>query len=276
MAKKPPKTRVKDLTHKGKTRTNIPTAEQESLVQKQETKPVKVSFSRKNNPDKNPEMYDNRKPFLDPQLVWDGKRHEDAQPLEVNAFPIYVQEHIEPKIIIGDIKRQARKDKATNGEEPDRLFAEWDKELDPEARVEFYQHSRQWVNRMILGDSLQVMTSLAEKKNLRGQVQCVYIDPPYGIKFSSNWQPTTKSRNVGDEVTRESEMVQAFRDTWENGINSYLSHLRDRLIVAHELLNDTGSIFFQIGDENEHLTRSLLDEVFGNKNFISKIVFKKN
>ena len=262
MAKKTKKTRVKTLIHKEKTRTNIPTAESENLVQHEQAKPVKVLYPR--NPD------------LDPQLVWKGKDEENKNSLEVNVMPIYAQEHIDPIIIIDDIKRQARKDKVESGEETDSLWkTQWDKELDPQARIEFYQHSRQWANRMILGDSLQVMTSLAKKENLRGQVQCIYIDPPYGINFSSNWQPSTKSRDVGDQISREPEPIRAFRDTWEHGVNSYLSYLRDRLFVAHELLTGTGSIFFQIGDENEHLTRCLLDEVFGNQNFIAKIVFKK-
>ena len=269
------KTRVKTLTHSGKKRVNIPTAETENLVRQEEAKPVKVPYSYNNSPKRNPSMY-NRDRDFDPQLVWLGKDEEDEQSLEVDAVPIYVQEHIEPKVIIDDIKRQAQKEKVENGEQPKRLFAEWDKELDPEAKIEFYQHARQWVNRMILGDSLQVMNSLAEKENLRGEVQVVYIDPPYGIKFASNWQPSTNSRAVKDkDVSREPEAIEAFRDTWEDGINSYLSYLRDRLIVAHELLHESGSIFFQIGDENEHLIRCLLDEVFRPENFISKIVFKK-
>ena len=126
---------------------------------------------------------------------------------------------------------------------------------------------------MILGDSLLVMGSLAEREALRGKVQCIYFDPPYGIKFNSNWQPSTKSRDVKDgkeeSVSREPEVVRAFRDTWKDGIHSYLSYLRDRLDVARDLLSETGSVFVQIGDENVHRVRAIMDEVFGEKNFIS-------
>src|SRR5438552_1261062 len=145
--------------------------------------------------------------------------------------------------------------------------------------VEFYHHSQNWSNRMILGDSLLVMNSLAEKEGLKGKVQCIYIDPPYGIKFGSNWQVSTKKRDVKDgsaaDAAREPEVVRAFRDTWKLGIHSYLSYLRDRFVVARELLTETGSIFVQIGDENVHLVRSVMDEVFGSENFISLITVSK-
>ena len=144
--------------------------------------------------------------------------------------------------------------------------------------VKFYQHDVDWANRLILGDSLQVMSSLARRENLAGKVQMIYIDPPYGIKFASNFQPAVGQRNVKDkdnDLTREPEMVKAYRDTWQLGIHSYLLYLRDRIIAAQELLNESGSIFIQISDENIHMVRNLLDEVFGRSNFISLITLEK-
>ena len=146
-------------------------------------------------------------------------------------------------------------------------------------KTEFYRHEQNWSNRMILGDSLQVMASLAEREGLRGKVQCIYLDPPYGIKFNSNFQWSTTSRDVKDgnveHITREPEQVKAFRDTWRDGIHSYLTYLRDRLTVARDLLADSGSIFVQIGDENVHRVRAVMDEVFGEENFVILIVFQK-
>ena len=158
------------------------------------------------------------------------------------------------------------------------LFADFNGLTDPEARAEFYQHAMHWQNRMILGDSLQVMASLAEREALRGKVQCIYFDPPYGIKFNSNWQVSTLSRDVKDgkqaDITREPEQVKAFRDTWKDGIHSYLTYLRDRLTVARDLLAESGSIFVQIGDENVHRVRAVLDEVFGAENAVSLITYR--
>ena len=146
-------------------------------------------------------------------------------------------------------------------------------------KTEFYQHDQNWSNRMILGDSLQVMASLAEREGLRGKVQCIYLDPPYGIKFNSNFQWSTTSRDVkdgkADHITREPEQVKAFRDTWRDGIHSYLTYLRDRLTVARDLLTDSGSIFVQIGDENVHRVRAVMDEVFGDENFVGMITIRK-
>src|SRR5262249_23659132 len=148
-----------------------------------------------------------------------------------------------------------------------------------EELVEFYRHEQNWSNRLILGDSLLVMNSLAEKEGLKGKVQMIYMDPPYGIKFGSNWQVSTRKRDVKDgkaeDATRQPEQIKAFRDTWELGIHSYLAYLRDRLVVARELLTESGSLFVQIGDENVHLVRCLLDEVFGSENFIAQIPFAK-
>lgn len=274
MAGKKKNTRIETITHDDETRTNIPTAEMESLVREEEARPTKVKYDHKNNPDKNPELYA-RNPDLDPQLVWKGKDEEDRRPLSVDAVPIYVQERIHPKAIIDDIKRMATRE--NKGETID-FFANWDGELNPEDKIEFYQHAQKWTNRMILGDSLQVMTSLADKEGLKGQIQCIYFDPPYGINFGSNLQPTTSSNRVTNTKTaeaREPEVIKAFRDTWSDGVNSYLSYIRDRMQVARDLLTESGSFFLQIGDANVHLLRVLMDEIFGAENFISQISVKK-
>ncbi|MGL4550529.1 MAG: DNA methyltransferase, partial [Gemmataceae bacterium] len=210
---------------------------------------------------------------LDPQLVWRGK-DEQADDLEVPAVPLYIQEMIDPRAIIDNLLRDpARKP------EQQELFASFGGVEDAGKRLEFYRHDQRWSNRMILGDGLLAMTSLAEKERLKGRVQMVYLDPPYGIKFGSNWQVSTRRRDVKDskvdDLTRQPEQVKAFRDTWELGIHSYLTYLRDRLTAARELLTDSGSVFVQIGDENVHLVRCLMDEVFGSENFVSLITFKK-
>ncbi len=258
---------VNSITHKEEKRTNIPTAEYENLMLNKDKKPIELKYPR--NPD------------LDPQLVWRGKDDQDLSDLVVTAPPIYIQEKINPKHIIDDLMNQSKKrvDKKTQEETFD-LFADmFDGKLDPKSKTEFYAHDQNWTNRMILGDSLQVMASLSEREGLRGKVQCIYLDPPYGINFSSNFQPDTQQNTAGNDnvskLTREPEMVKAFRDTWLNGINSYLSYLRDRLMVSYDLLSQNGSIFFQISDENLHLVRNLLDEIFGHKNFIAIIPFRK-
>ena len=204
---------------------------------------------------------------LDPQLVWKGKDEQDSKPLEVPVVPIYIQEKIHPQALIENLR-----DTAKEGEpEPElSLFADFNGIKDFRQKIDFYSHDlgRQpkWSNRLILGDSLLVMTSLAEKEGLKGKVQMIYMDPPYGIRFGSNWQVSTRKRDVRDgkaeDTTRQPEQVKAFRDTWELGIHSYLAYLRDRLIFARDLLTDSGSLFLQIGDENLHLVRCLLDEVF--------------
>ena len=215
-----------------------------------------------------------RDPSLDPQLVWKGKDAEDlAGYLSVNTVPVYIQEKIDPRVIVENLR-----DTAGGGrDEPElSLFDDFDG-LEFDKLVDFYNHQGNWSNRMILGDSLLAMNSLSEKENLRGKVQMIYIDPPYGIKFGSNWQVSTRKRDVKDgkdtDVTRQPEQVKAFRDTWELGIHSYLRYLRDRLTVARELLTESGSCFVQIGDENVHLVRCLLDEVFGSENFVSQVSF---
>jgi adenine-specific DNA-methyltransferase len=264
MAKKP--IEVETLTHDA-TRKNIPTAEFESLMRDQDKTPIQLAYERRNRD-------------LDPQLVWRGKDEQDWSDLIVQAPPLYIQEKVHPKVIIDDLKREsANRAKATKDAPQLDMFADFNGLPDAEAATEFYQHDQHWSNRMISGDSLSVMASLAEREGLRGQVQCIYFDPPYGIKFSSNFQWSTTSRDVKDgdktHVTREPEQVRAFRDTWKDGIHSYLTYLRDRLTVARDLLSDSGSIFVQIGDENVHRVRALMDEVFGEDNCVGEIVFKK-
>ncbi|MDI3307824.1 MAG: site-specific DNA-methyltransferase [Acetobacteraceae bacterium] len=216
---------------------------------------------------------------LDPQLVWRGKDEQDWSDLIVQAPPLYIQEKVHPQVLIEDLKRQSRRrTQEAPGAMPD-LFADFNGLRDGAAATEFYRHDQHWSNRMILGDSLSVMASLAEREGLRGQVQCIYFDPPYGIKFNSNFQWSTTSRDVKDgdrgHVTREPEQVRAFRDTWRDGIHSYLTYLRDRLTVARDLLHESGSIFVQIGDENVHRVRALMDEVFGEDNYVSTIQYQK-
>ena len=261
MAKKP--LTVETLTHDEASRKNAPTAELEAFVPPEMKTPIQVAYARRN-------------PDLDPQLVWRGKDVADWSDLVVEAPPLYIQEKIHPKALIEDLKRASERRKEPEAA-PD-LFADFNG-IDPEARTEFYAHDQHWSNRMILGDALKVMASLAEREGLKGKVQAIYIDPPYGIKFNSNFQWSTTSRDVkdgnADHLTREPEQVKAFRDTWADGIHSYLTYLRDRLTVARDLLTESGSVFVQIGDENVHRVRALMDEVFGDENFISQIVFLK-
>ena len=259
-----PKT-VETLTHEEASRKNIPTAEYQSVMRKDDLTPIRVAYERRNRD-------------LDPQLVWRGKDEQDWSDLVTHAPPLYIQEKVHPKVLIDDLLRRSKADQEAADEQVN-LFADFDGLPSSDAKTEFYQHDANWTNRMILGDSLQVMASLAEREGLRGQVQCIYIDPPYGIKFNSNFQWSTATRDVKDgkvdHITREPEQVKAFRDTWRDGVHSYLTYLRDRLTVARDLLTETGSIFVQIGDDNVHVVRSVLDEVFGSENFVSLITFKK-
>ena len=256
---------VETLTHGDATRKNIPTAEYQPVMREEEQTPIRVAYQRRNRD-------------LDPQLVWRGKDEQDWSDLVVQVPPIFIQEKVHPKVVIDDLMRQCAETATTaQGFQPD-LFADFNGLPDPSAATEFYQHDANWSNRMILGDSLQVMASLAEREGLRGQVQCIYIDPPYGIKFNSNFLPATPSREVRDgkreHITREPEQIKAYRDTWRDGIHSYLTYLRDRLTVARDLLTESGSLFFQIGDENVHRVRALMDEIFGDENFVGEIIFK--
>jgi adenine-specific DNA-methyltransferase len=260
--------KVDTIVHREATRTNIPTAEFASVMARETPGSFRTSFDMRNQD-------------LDPQLIWRGKYDGDS--LDVHAPPLFIQEKVHPKVLIDDLLRRTQSQEAAEQEHAEpTLFADLHHDfngLDDHARTEFYQHDANWTNRMILGDSLQVMASLAEREGLRGKVQCIYLDPPYGIKFNSNFQWSTTSRDVKDgnkdHITREPEQVKAFRDTWRDGIHSYLTYLRDRLTVARDLLHDTGSIFVQIGDENVHRVRAVMDEVFGTENCLATITLKK-
>ena len=265
MRARSPKT-VDTIQHKDVSRKNIPTAEYQAVMADDERSPIQVAYKRRNRD-------------LDPQLVWRGKDEQDWSDLVVQAPPLYIQEKVHPKVLIDDLIRQSEEDSASESGFQTDLFSDFNGLPSEDAKTEFYQHDANWSNRMILGDSLQVMASLAEREGLRGKVQCIYIDPPYGIKFNSNFQWSTTSRDVKDgkaeHITREPEQVKAYRDTWRDGIHSYLTYLRDRLTVARDLLTERGSVFVQIGDENVHRVRMLMDEVFGEENFFSLITLKK-
>ena len=214
MAKNDKMKTVEAITHDSESRKNIPSAELQPLLKDKERSPIRVAYERRNRD-------------LDPQLVWRGKDEQDWSDLVVHAAPLYIQEHVHPKALIDDLQRQAR---TTSDQRQLDMFSYFEIQADTDARTEFYQHDAHWSNRMILGDSLQVMASLAEREGLRGKVQCIYFDPPYGIKFNSNFQWSTTSRDVKDgkmeHITREPEQVKAFRDTWRDGIHSYLTYLR--------------------------------------------------
>lgn len=306
MAKSPKQ--VGTFKHDEAARKNIPTAEMESFFRREEdsaprepvryprARPLAEGETRERDMDKDPQLIwkgqriritpDQMKQLAetgelelgDAQLVWRGKDTQDWSDLIVNVPPLYIQEKIHPKAIIDDLKRRADKTAEAESDAPD-LFGDFNGLDDPEAKTEFYAHDQHWSNRMILGDSMQVMASLAEREALRGKVQCIYFDPPYGIKFGSNWQVSTMSRDVKDgkqaDIAREPEQIKAFRDTWKDGIHSYLTYLRDRLVVMRDLLTDSGSIFVQISDENVHRVRALMDEVFGAENFCRLITFQK-
>ncbi|MEI4197317.1 site-specific DNA-methyltransferase [Roseovarius sp. E0-M6] len=256
------KTPIEPITHPDD-RVNIPTPELAPMMDPADAAPIRAAYDRRN-------------PDLDPQLVWRGK-DMDATHVTADAPPIYLQEQVHPKAIIEDLRRGGQRNGEGSGADLFDHFGVTDD--DAEAEVEFYRHATRWSNRMILGDGLQVMASLAEREGLKNSVQAIYIDPPYGIKFNSNFQWSTTSRDVKDgkldHLTREPEQVKAFRDTWRDGIHSYLQYLRDRLVVARELLTESGSCFVQIGDENVHRVRALMDEVFGEENFLSLVAFQK-
>lgn len=256
---------VEQITHDDAKRKNIPTAEYQSVLDDAQKNPKQVRYPRNTD--------------LDPQLVWRGKDEQDWSDLVVHAPPLYIQEKVHPKALIDDLLRQTKESDHEAGQTTPDLFSDFNGIPKGADKTEFYAHDQNWSNRMILGDSLQVMASLAEREGLRGKVQCIYFDPPYGIKFNSNFQWSTTSRDVKDgnagHITREPEQVKAFRDTWRDGIHSYLTYLRDRLTVARDLLTDSGSIFVQIGDENVHRVRAVMDEVFGEDNFVCQIAFAK-
>ncbi len=251
----PRKKRIEQYEHKGKTRPNNPEV---GLVDAALEPPEpRKTYS-----------YD---PHLDPQLQWAGKAERTS--FAVPSVSLHVHERIDPRTIIQAVRR-----KNGSGAQMS-LFSS--REMNPPLReaIEFYKHRHNWTNRLIAGDSLLVMNSLIEKEALAGQVQMFYFDPPYGIKYGSNFQPFVNKRDVKDgkdeDLTSEPEMLRAFRDTWELGIHSYLTYLRDRLFLMRELLHESGSIFVQISDENVHHVREIMDEVFGAKNFVSLITFTK-
>jgi adenine-specific DNA-methyltransferase len=250
-------TPVNAIVHTDK-RANLPTADAYEFVTPEIESPVTVTYPR--------EIYS-------PMLVWHGKEALDDQDLEADAAPIYIQEKVDPRVLIEHLRQTAKAGEL----EPELTLFETFDGLGEVDLVEFYRHEANWSNRLILGDSLQVMASLDSRERVHGKVQMIYVDPPYGIKFGSNWQVSARKREVKDgrveDIAREVEQIKAFRDTWENGIASYLAYLRDRLLVARDLLTDSGSIFVQIGDENVHLVRSLMDEVLGPENFVSLIMF---
>ena len=312
MARKPklPK-QVETLTHDAAKRRNVPTAELASTFERMEeadpagpvtyprARPLAEGETRQRDEDLDPQIVwkgatltlspeqiaelteTGRLEIGEAELTWRGKDQQDWSDLVVQTPPLYIQEKVHPKAIINDLKRHSDERAKASTDAPDLfddIYTDFNG-IDQEAKTEFYAHDQNWQNRMILGDSLQVMASLAEREALRGKVQCIYFDPPYGIKFNSNWQVSTRSRDVKDgkldQITREPEQVKAFRDTWKDGIHSYLTYLRDRLTVMRDLLTESGCIFVQIGDENVHRVRALMDEVFGENNFISLIKFKK-
>ena len=248
------KRKIESYNHKDKERANNP--------------PVGL-VSPRTDPDKGKKQTYAYDPHLDPQLQWAGKAERTT--FDVPTVSLHVHERIDPRTIIEAV----RKRNGSNGVQGS-LFEE-QRDIPLRQAIEFYKHSHNWSNRLIAGDSLLVMNSLLQKENMAGKVQCVYIDPPYGIKYGSNFQPFVNKRDVKDgqdaDLTAEPEMIKAFRDTWELGIHSYLSYMRDRLLLAKELLTDSGSCFVQIGDENVHIISSVLDEIFGSENKLATISF---
>ena len=254
---------VETYTHDDKKRTNNP--------------PVGMAQHDRSEEKVKTYQYD---PHLDPTLQWAGKA--EGTSFEVPTSSIHIHESIKPLNIIARVTKEYSK--ALEGQIEGQLSmfeAETPAERMRRRResIEFYQHGVDWTNRMIAGDSLVIMNSLLEKEGMAGQVQMVYIDPPYGIKYGSNFQPFVDKRDVKDkkdeDLSQEPEMIKAFRDTWELGIHSYLSYLRDRLLLAQELLADTGSVFVQISDENVHHVKEICDEIFGVQNYCSLISFRK-
>jgi adenine-specific DNA-methyltransferase len=247
---------VEQYDHKGKKRANNPPV---GLVDaKSDAAEGKKTYA-----------YD---PHLDPTLVWAGKAERTS--FEVPTVSLHVHERIDPRSIVEAVRKK-------NGSDYEQMSLFNSKAENPPLReaIEFYKHAHNWSNRLVAGDSLLVMNSLLEKEGMAGQVQMIYFDPPYGIKYGSNFQPFVNKRDVKDgkdeDLTAEPEMIKAFRDTWELGLHSYLSYLRDRLLLARELLHESGSVFVQISDENVHHVREILDEVFGTKNFVGQICFVK-
>ena len=271
----PNKKPVESIKHPDDSRTVIPTSELagEEAMNVAGSPVTSQYHTFKNNFDRG----------RDPELYWLGKYANDddetkSPDLRVDIRSLYVHEDINPELLIKRLY-QVRQEQKSNQPmlfSPDEMRSEVENQL--ERVADYYTHSMDWKNRLIQGDSLLVMNSLLNRENMAGKVQTIYIDPPYGIKYGSNWQMKLNSRDVKDNdesVSGEPEMIKAFRDTWELGIHSYLSYLRDRLVLAKELLTQSGSVFVQISDDNVHLVRNLLDEVFGSENFVSQIIYTK-
>ena len=262
-AKKKAAAKVRSYRH-DHTRVNIPHA---GTAGKAKNKPQPDNNHHNNNTANTAQ--NNHDPHLHPTLQWAGRQNAPA--INVPSQPLHVHERVDPAVII-----RATLKKNGNGQPP--LFESPEDKLPLERELEFYQHQKNWSNRLIAGDSAIVMKSLVQKEGMGGKVQCVYMDPPYGIKYGSNFQPFVNKREVKDgsdkDLTTEPEMIRAFRDTWELGIHSYLSHLRDRLALCRELLNDSGSCFVQISDQNVHLVRCVMDEIFGMENSVATITYK--
>jgi len=242
--------RVEDFRHTNARRKNNPTAGDAPTYEVRERQTRTYAYD----------------PHLDPQLHWAGKAEHTS--FEVEVVSLHIHERISTRAILDAVRRPQPPQLDLFGETP----------LPADKQIEFYKHEVNWANRLILGDSLLVMNSLLVKEGMAGKVQMIYVDPPYGIKYASNFQPRLDRRDVKDkdeDLTREPEQIKAYRDTWQLGIHSYLTYLRDRLLLARELLAESGSIFVQINDENLHLVRCLLDEVFGRENFVAVITFKK-
>ena len=274
----------KSYKHPAAKRAHIPSKEEAGY----ENANPQVQEGETASYDKNPKNFQGnpvKHRGQDPQLWWMGKYGPDDEEdqLKVDIRSLYRHEHIAPEALIQGLYRMYREEPTEYTgdlfDQPNELFGNALDKDELEKISEYYQHSDGWSNRLIQGDSLLVMSSLLEREGMAGQVQTIYLDPPYGIKYNSNWQMKLNDRTVKDgkdeHLSGEPEMIKAFRDTWELGIHSYLSYLRDRLLVARELLTESGSCFVQISDENVHLVRSLMDEVFGSENFISLINFAK-
>ena len=248
-ASPPDEDRVDDYRHEAASRLNLPEAgiatQDRSIAE-----PHKYEYD----------------PHLDPQLVWAGKAEHTS--FEVDTVSLHIHERVSTEAIMRAVRRE---------EVQRTLFA--DPQLSPAQELDFYAHQTDWANRLILGDSLLVMNSLLRREGMAGKVQCIYVDPPYGVNYNSNFQPRTDQRDVRDgddrSLTREPEQIRAYRDTWQLGIHSYLTYLRDRLLLAKDLLADSGSIFVQIGDQNLHHVRHVMSELFGAENEVALIPFRK-
>src|SRR5690606_36253186 len=210
-----------------------------------------------------------------PYLNWAGKAERTS--FEIDTVSLHVHERVDPATILANARKRLKGEKAGEVWRQADLFAAPFENLPLRDALDFYKHEKGWSNRLIAGDSLLVMNSLLQKESMAGKVQMIYFDPPYGIKYGSNFQPFVNKKDVKDksdkDLTQEPEMLKAFRDTWELGIHSYLTYMRDRLLLAKDLLNETGSIFVQISDENVHRVRELMDEIFGAENLCSLIYF---